>query len=328
MLLDNKAKRRLSLRSKTNPELFALYYDHLKVNLSARTFYETKLLLDKLLTFLGEFPPSVELATKFLAAYSNRSRATLFRYAGMVRGFMDWYGDGLDLKFKRPKHLPQWVNPEDIDKLVESIQKKRSHKGTVERDVLLVRFATTTGLRRSELAALIVADIHLREKMVIVRRGKGDKDRSVPLASFLIDILSEYLKEKKATDSVFDLDERSITDKVSTWSKKAGVKLTPHSFRHFFAEQLLEKEVPLNVVSALLGHEDLQTTAAYLGLRPGSMQEAVDRLDEPQDDWKDKQPEEKNDEIRSSETGESRDEHTDDIRDAYKFKGKGPIWPL
>ena len=88
----------------------------------------------------------------------------------------------------------------------------------------------------------------------------------------------------KPTDSVFGLTERSITDKISTWSKKAGLKLHPHSFRHYFAEQLLERGVPLTVVSALLGHENLQTTASYLGLRPGSLREAVDKLGEPQDE--------------------------------------------
>ena len=70
VLLDDKAKRRLSLRRKTNDELFLLYYDQLKVRLTQGQFEQYNLLLDKFHLFLGQFPPSVELATQFLAQYT------------------------------------------------------------------------------------------------------------------------------------------------------------------------------------------------------------------------------------------------------------------
>jgi len=283
VLLDDKAKRRLSLKRKTNHELFTLYYDHLKVRLTPGQFDQYTQLLDKFHQFLGEFPPSVELATQFLTQYANRAQATLVRYAGIIRGFMEWYGESLDIRPVKPKSLPQYVEPDDIEQLIDFIRHKKTNKRTVERDVLLVRFATLTGLRRSELANLTVGDISLKRKVVIVRKGKGSKDRTVPLVSSLIPVLSEYIRDMKPTDIVFGLTERSITDKISTWSKKAGLKLHPHSFRHYFAEQLLERGVPLTVVSALLGHENLQTTAVYLGLRPESLREAVDKLGESQD---------------------------------------------
>ncbi len=197
---------------------------------------------------------------------------------------MEWYGESLDIRLAKPKSLPQYVEPNDIERLIDFIRNKNTHKRTIERDVLLIRFATLTGLRRSELAHLTVGDIHMKQKVVIVRKGKGSKDRTVPLLRSLVDDLSEYIKDMKPTVSVFGLTKRSITDKVSTWSKKAGLKLHPHSFRHYFAEQLLEKGVPLTVVSALLGHEDLQTTAVYLGLRPESLREAVDKLGDPRDE--------------------------------------------
>jgi len=197
---------------------------------------------------------------------------------------MEWYGESLDIRPPRPKSLPQYVEPSDIEHLIDVIRNKNTHKATVVRDILLIRFATMTGLRRSELAHLIVRDIHIKQKMVIVRKGKGGKDRTVPLVRALVNDLSEYIRDMNLTASVFGLTERSITDKVSTWSKKAGLKLHPHSFRHYFAEQLLERGVPLTVVSALLGHENLQTTAVYLGLRPESLREAVDKLGESRDE--------------------------------------------
>jgi len=288
VLLDDNAERRLFLKQKTNHELFELYYDHLKVKLAPGQFDQYKQLLDKFHQFLGEFPPSVELATKFLARYVNHAQATIVRYTGMMRGFMGWCGEDLDIKPRKPKSLPQYVDPKDIEKLIGFIENKRTHKGTIRRDIMLIKFAINTGLRRGELARLIVRDIHINEKVVFVRHGKGDKDRTVPLLSKFVKELAEYIKDMYPTESVFKLTGESIADKVYTWSKKAGVNLHTHSFRHYFAEQLLDRGVPLTVVSALLGHEDLQATAVYLGLRPESLREAVEKLGGPPTEEEDK----------------------------------------
>ncbi len=220
--MDDKAKRRLSLRSKTNHELFSLYYDRLKVRLTPDQYDQYTLILDKYHQFLGEFPPSVELATQFLTRYANHAQATMVRYAGLIRGFMEWYGESLNIRPVKPKSLPEYVEPDDIERLIDFISRKNTHKQTVQRDILLVRFATLTGLRRGELAHLTVADIHIKQKVVIVRKGKGNKDRVVPLVSSLCTALPEYTRDMKPTDSVFGLTERSITDKISTWSKIAN----------------------------------------------------------------------------------------------------------
>jgi len=178
VLLDDKAKRRLSLKRKTNHELFALYYDHLKVRLTPGQFDQYTLVLDRFRQFLGEFPPSVELATQFLTRYANHAQATLVRYAGMIRGFMEWYGESLDIRPTRPKSLPQYVEPSDIEHLIDFVRHKTTHKRTVERDVLLVRFATLTGLRRSELAHLTVGDIHIKQKWSSFAKAKATRTAS------------------------------------------------------------------------------------------------------------------------------------------------------
>ncbi|MFC2072284.1 tyrosine-type recombinase/integrase [Chloroflexota bacterium] len=226
----------------------------------------------------------------------------MVRYAGIMRGFMDWYGETLDLRPLKPKSLPEYVDPNDVEKLIDFIQNKGTHKGTIKRDVILVKFVINTGLRRGELANLLVSDIQIEQGVVFVRHGKGDKDRAIPLLSKFVGELSEYIKDMKPTDSIFGLTKRSITDKISTWSKKAGLKIHTHSLRHYFAEQLIERGVPLTVVSTLLGHEDLQTTSSYLGLRPGSLREAVEKLGEPRDKEENKtsKPQNKIDQGRSS----------------------------
>jgi integrase len=278
VLLDDKAKRRLSNRSKTNSQLFTGYYDLLKVKLSPDQFKQYKRLLDLFHAFLGEFPPSEELALEFLAQYSVRARATMVRYTGIIRGFMEWYGEDFNHRPRRPKKLPQWVNPDDIEQLKDRIRNKKTAKKTIKKDLMLIDFACNTGLRVGKLASLRVDDIKLKEQFVVVRMGKGQKDRAIPLEDKFTDRLGEYLKGMEPTDSVFGLEARSITDLIGTWAKKANVKITPHSFRHFFAEQLLDKGVDINIVSKLLGHESLDTTAIYLGLRPGAEREAINRL--------------------------------------------------
>ncbi len=182
---------------------------------------------------------------------------------------MEWYGESLDIRPKKPKSLPQYVEPSDIEHLIDVIRNKNTHKRTVIRDILLIRFVTMTGLRRSELAHLIVRDIHIKQKVVIVRKDKGGKDRTVPLVSSLVNDLSAYIRDMKLTASVFGLTERPITDKVSTWSKKAGLRIHTHSFRHYFAEQLLERGVPLTVVNLrIYGTKPFNITVLHGG--PGA----------------------------------------------------------
>ena len=94
--MDDKAKRRLSNRSKTNSQLFTGYYDLLKVKLTPDQFQQYRRLLNLFHTFLGEFPPSEGLGLEFLAQYAARSRATMVRYTGIIRGFMEWYGENFD----------------------------------------------------------------------------------------------------------------------------------------------------------------------------------------------------------------------------------------
>ncbi|OGN96368.1 MAG: hypothetical protein A2Y89_00080 [Chloroflexi bacterium RBG_13_51_18] len=88
---------------------------------------------------LGAYPPSPELAKNFLAQYSNRKAPTLYRYAQMIKNFMKWYGEPIDdVKIKVPKTLPPYTEDSNVEKVLAVIPKKRSHKGCIERDQLMV----------------------------------------------------------------------------------------------------------------------------------------------------------------------------------------------
>jgi integrase len=146
-----------------NEELFKLYDSDLVLRLhNAKNLSDTRKILSRfLLEHLGGYPPTPEMAKAFLAQYANKKPATLYRYAQMLRVFMKWYGEPMDdFKVKRPKTLPPYTEDSDIEKLFAAVESKKTHKGCIARDRLLVRLALKTGMRRSELANLERQHVH------------------------------------------------------------------------------------------------------------------------------------------------------------------------
>jgi len=162
ILLGNRGRRFLELRGKTNQELLALYHSELVFrHRSSRGLAEAKRVINLFFQYLGEFPPSPELAKSFLAQFADRKPATLARYVAILKVFFKWYGEDLNLTIRVPKSLPAYVYTADVEKLVAATTTKRTHKKTIERDTLLVDLLKQTGLRRGEAANLQVGDIDL-----------------------------------------------------------------------------------------------------------------------------------------------------------------------
>ena len=110
--------------------------------------------------------------------------------------FFKWYGEDLDINIRVPKVLPSYVEKEDIEKLLEALRSKKSHRKTIDRDILLIDIAIHTGLRRSELASVRVGDIDIERQVLVVRQGKGAKDRIIPLSKITTEKLAEYIRGK------------------------------------------------------------------------------------------------------------------------------------
>ena len=128
---------------------------------------------------------SPESATSFLKTFLNRKHNTRARYATYLKGFLSYLGMPLDLEVKVPRQLPPFVAHDDIAKLRESLGAKHTHKSSQSRDLVLLETAIKTGLRRGELANLLVANIDFRASRLMVVNGKGNKDRVIPLLSSL-----------------------------------------------------------------------------------------------------------------------------------------------
>ena len=270
------------LRTKTNDELFSLYKAELALRIrNQRNLIRYHQVLDQFQHFLSDNNPSSILAKSFLSKWSKQKPATLYKYVSIIKGFLNWYGEELDLKVKLPHQMPEYVEDESIQKFIATIEKKQTHKQTINRDILLIKLAYKSGLRREELANLRVSDILINEKALIVRKGKGMKDRTVPLPSGVTDLLEAYIVDMRPDDKVFNVKPAAISDKIRRMAKNAGLNIHAHSLRHGYATRLLEKGANIKAVQELLGHSRIGTTEVYLSLLPKHLRETVDLLDTP-----------------------------------------------
>jgi len=285
VLLGTEGKRRLRLRHMTNEDLFTLYDNDLVLRLhNVKNLSDTRKMLTKFKEYLNSYPPSPELAKGFLAQYADRKPRTLYGYAQMIRVFMKWYGEPMDdFRIKVPKTLPPYTKDSEVERLLSAIGNKRSHKGCIVRDTLIVELAVKTGLRRSELANLEAKDI--QPDFLVVRNGKGGKDRVIPLVVNIAKRLKNFTQGMKPEEKVFKLKAECISNKIRQFAKKAGLTgFHTHTMRHKFATDLLERGANIKQVQELLGHDNLATTEVYLSTTDQGKRDAINRLDEDKPD--------------------------------------------
>ena len=158
---------------------------------------------------------------------------------------------------RKQKILPKYLTKQKIELILD---RARPNK----RDYVLLLTLWRTGLRVSELTNLKKRDIDYEEHRIIVHQGKGNRDRWVPLAGYLGDLLSFHMSNMNLDDIIFPISStqvRNITHKY-----QGEENLHPHTFRHSYAVHCLKNGVNIRVLQKLLGHEDLSTTAVYLDL--------------------------------------------------------------
>jgi|GEM_PF-2063922 len=273
----------MDLRNKSNDELFELYQAEIILknrNTDARKEY-TRILFH-LKEYLGEFPPSAALAKNYLSQFSTIKSATLYKYAAVIKGFMKWYGEPIDeIKIRVPSPLPDYISDEDIDKLKEAIKSVKSHKQNILRNILLVDFAVQTGLRCAELADFKIDNIDFDRELIIVRAGKEQRDRVVPLLPAMLKRLREFISGKGKEESLFGLDGSTISGLIHKYAVKAGVNVHIHSLRYKFGTDLNERVVDIRTIQTLMGHQDIGTTERYIAINKTSLRNAIDRLGKP-----------------------------------------------
>ncbi|MGC9033407.1 MAG: site-specific tyrosine recombinase/integron integrase [Thermosulfidibacteraceae bacterium] len=173
----------------------------------------------------------------------------------------------------RPKvwdRLPKYLTVEEIHRLTGTIDTSNE---TGIRDRAIVELLYASGLRVSELVSLRIEDVDFENRLLIVREGKGGKDRIVPINDVAIYWLKKYLSiRKKNSPFLFcgrkdiKLTRQRIWQIIKNYAEKANIpisKISPHVLRHSFATHLLMGGLDLRSLQELLGHATIKTTEIY-----------------------------------------------------------------
>ncbi len=168
---------------------------------------------------------------------------------------------------KLPQHLPSVPSAEDTNALIDAIATKETERPFPKRDLAIFELLYGCGLRVSELVGLNLQDLDTHEHWLLVR-GKGRKERQVPVAAKAWTALESYVEARAGRPeqtAVFlnfrgaRLTDRAVRYIVNFYARE----LHPHSFRHAYATHLLADGADLRSIQELLGHARLSTTQKY-----------------------------------------------------------------
>jgi tyrosine recombinase XerC len=186
---------------------------------------------------------------------------------------------------KLDKYLPSFMTEDEVYKLIESAFAKNKEDLLGLRDRAILEAFYSSGLRISELVGLNLEDVDFISGILKVR-GKGKKERIVPIGETALLAIRKYLdKRKKQTDAIFlNNNGRRITTRgvryiVVKYLHAAGIKpgVSAHTFRHSFATHLLNRGADLRTVQELLGHANLSTTQIYTHLTTEKIKSVYDK---------------------------------------------------
>lgn len=200
---------------------------------------------------------------------------------------------GLRSEVKVGKSLPRTVARSIVRSLLraahtQSISGRTGlHRRT--RDTALIELLFTTGMRVSEVVATNLADLDM-ERLVIAVRGKGNREREIPIVCDAFrEALSQHLMERRTDGDLPDaplfvnrrgrrMSDQSVRAVLRRHAAKIGARrITPHMLRHTVATLLLEDGVDLRNIQRLLGHSSITTTTIYVQVSERSQRQALAR---------------------------------------------------
>jgi integrase/recombinase XerD len=221
---------------------------------------------------------------RFEKTKKHNSSRTLARSLAAIRQFYNFISDTVgDLenptnKVETPhvkKNLPDFLTIKEINKLNSSISENDMFE---LRDKALFELLYSCGLRISEAVELIINNVDFSNKYIRVR-GKGNKERLVPMGEEAVRLIKKYINESRpvilgsnrTSEYVFISKKGPLLNRKSVWRLLKGYverveihkNITPHTLRHSFATHLIENGADLRSVQELLGHMDISTTQIY-----------------------------------------------------------------
>jgi len=197
---------------------------------------------------------------------------------------------------KKEFKLPKFLTIEEVEKLLSANNKLQDNKQL--RDRLILELLYSTGMRVSELCELQLKSVQFKElknnieqenedyKFITIK-GKGQKERIVPLKKNILNLLKTYINSniKKGQKYLFysnskerHINRRTIENIIKKTALKAGIdplKVSPHTMRHSFATHLLQKGLDIREIQELLGHASINTTSIYAKINTKKMKETM-----------------------------------------------------
>ena len=244
--------------------------------------------------------------SKASAARALAAIRSWFRWLARV-GHLEMNAASLVATPRLPKHLPRVPSIEEMNRVVDSVGEDAA--SWPARDSAILEMLYGCGIRNAELTGLNLDDIHWANEAVLIR-GKGQKQRYVPLGDAAAQALRTYLAERsarlaagestkgRATPALFiNLQLRGLgkpggnpsgqarltTRSVGRIVKRIAIlrglsaEVHPHTLRHAFGTHLLEEGADLRAIQELLGHERLSTTQRYTQLTTAQLTQVYDR---------------------------------------------------
>lgn len=185
----------------------------------------------------------------------------------------------------RPKKLPKVLA---IDEQEAFLAQFNTRYATPHRNLCMVRLMLDAGLRCGEVLALQPGHLNMTTCRLLVREGKGAKDRVLWVPTDLRDLIGAWLERKPASPLLFPtrsgskVNARYVREMVKRYAEKAGVqeweKVSPHTLRHTFATDLLRETGNVEIVRKALGHANISTTMIYTHLTDNDVQHAMQDL--------------------------------------------------
>ncbi len=227
------------------------------------------------------------IASAYLGHLSERGNASggIRRRIASVSAFCTWLRRRGDIQAspfdgaerpKRRKGLPRAVPDAHVEAMLALAD---------QRDQALVGVMRWAGLRVGDVENLSVEDVDTERGIFVIRAGKGGKDRVVPIFPQLRPLLAPWLAQRPQIGPVFPggheaprLGRRPQEKAVRRLCERAGIPpCTPHQLRHSFGTWAVRAGIPINQVSAMMGHEDLATTAIYCRIAGSDYSDALAR---------------------------------------------------
>ena len=165
------------------------------------------------------------------------------------------------------KKLPKYLKEREVRRLLNAPEREKL------RDRLILRMLYRCGLRVSELTSLRIEDIEFEEGTLMVRHGKGGRDRLIPVDHQTMDMIEYFVDEETSGYLILSerneqLSTRQVERIVEQYGRLANIEqpIHPHMLRHSFAVHCLKSGMNLRTVQKMLGHSSLTTTQIYLDI--------------------------------------------------------------